>query len=252
MPRSKPQRLMKQFWNSKAREHAPFYIATWRGYDSKGTEDFFLAPQEAREFLAAGGYAPTGRERMLEIGCGIGRMTHGFAQIVGEIHALDVSGEMVRQGRRNLAAFPNAHLYETAGTDLGLFQDGSFDLCFSYIVFQHIPDPAITLSYIREMGRVLKPGGTAHFQVSGLPDGDAGTSAPVLALKRFYRAYVRRPALLRLAALRGGPGGFESPAWQGSSLSRAQVEAACAEGGMAVAKVTGENTAYMWVTARKG
>ena len=45
----------------------------------------------------------------------------------------------------------------------------SVDGCFSHVVFQHIPDPPITLNYVREMGRVLRPGGWALFQVSNDP-----------------------------------------------------------------------------------
>ena len=37
------------------------------------------------------------------------------------------------------------------------------------MVFQHLPDPAITYGYVTEMGRVLRPGGWAAFQVSDDP-----------------------------------------------------------------------------------
>lgn len=39
---------------------------------------------------------------------------------------------------------------------MSLFHYDFFDFCFSFIVFQHIPDKAVTLNYIREAGRVLK------------------------------------------------------------------------------------------------
>lgn len=45
-------------------------------------------------------------------------------------------------------------------------EDASADACVSHVVFQHIPDPEITLAYVREIGRVLRPGGWAAFQVS--------------------------------------------------------------------------------------
>jgi len=38
------------------------------------------------------------RLRLLEIGCGIGRMTRALAEIFGEVYATDVSGEMIRRG----------------------------------------------------------------------------------------------------------------------------------------------------------
>src|SRR4051794_31409719 len=99
---AKPDELpqeMKTFWNKRAKEHAPYYIATWRGYERKDTEAFFLSADEARVFVEASGYQPTGKDSMLEIGCGIGRMTHGFAQLFGRVHAIDVSGEMIARAR---------------------------------------------------------------------------------------------------------------------------------------------------------
>ena len=47
------------------------------------------------------------------------------------------------------------------------FPDGSFDLVYSYSVFEHLPDPA---SVLAEMARVLRPGGvgfvSAHYWTS--------------------------------------------------------------------------------------
>jgi ubiquinone/menaquinone biosynthesis C-methylase UbiE len=242
---------MKDFWDAKAQENAPFYIATWRGYERRDTEDFFLSAAEATKFVQSSGYQPTGHDRMLEIGCGVGRMTHGFAQLFGEVHAIDVSGEMIRQAKTHLAHLPNVHLYETSGADLAPFADSSLDFCFSFIVFQHIPSKAVIFTYIREVGRVLKPGGVFHFQVNGLPDPDATVTPPVLAVKRVYRRWVRRPALASWRWLRRGPRGFEAPAWLGVSLSADEVKAECTAAGLVVRDVSGAGTAYMWITATK-
>jgi len=40
--------------------------------------------------------------RILEIGCGAGRMTKYLAELFGEVHGVDVSDEMVRVGRDRL------------------------------------------------------------------------------------------------------------------------------------------------------
>jgi len=129
---------MNAFWNSKAKEHAPFYIASWRGFGHRGTDDFYLNGDEALAFVTPAGYEPTGRDRMLKIGCGIGRMTHGFAQLFGEVHAIDESGEMIAQATQQLPHLANVRWYETSSTDLRGFSDGTIDFCFSYIVFHHI------------------------------------------------------------------------------------------------------------------
>jgi SAM-dependent methyltransferase len=78
------------------------------------------------------------------------------------------------------------------------------------VVFQHIPDPSITLGYVREIGRVLKPGGWAVIQVSNDP-----------AIHR-----PRTPLHRRLRQLAGlAPRGSGHPAWLGSSVDLGDVGA---------------------------
>src|SRR5436190_1779101 len=81
---------------------------------------------------------------------------------------------------------------------LGL-EDASATVVISNVVFQHLPDPETTLGYVEEMGRVLRPGGWAAFQVSNDPE-----------RHRPRGGAARR----RLAALtRRGPRGREDPRW---------------------------------------
>ena len=66
-----------------------------------------------------------------------------FAGIFGEVHGVDVSGEMIARGRQLLAGVPNVHLHRNSGVDLLVLGDLRFDFAFSFIVFQHIPSQAI-------------------------------------------------------------------------------------------------------------
>jgi SAM-dependent methyltransferase len=244
-------REMKRFWNKRAKENAPFYIATWRGFGRSDTEGFFLSGEDVASFVEESGYVPTGQDQMLEIGCGVGRMTHGFARLFGAVHAIDISGEMIAQAREHLGHLPNVHFYETSGSDLAPFADASMDFCFSFIVFQHIPSKDVIFKYVREAGRVLKSRGVFYFQVNGLPDPDSGISPVVLKTKQHYRRVVRRPALTAWRRLTNRPRGMESPAWTGISLTPAEITVACEDAGMRVQKITGEGTQYMWITASK-
>jgi ubiquinone/menaquinone biosynthesis C-methylase UbiE len=101
---------------------------------------------------------------MLEIGCGVGRMTRSFAQRFGSVVALDVSAEMLRQGRDFHEQMGNIVWVLGNGTDLSMFKDDTFDFVFSYLVLHHLPTKELTLNYIREMLRVLKNGGIFLFQ----------------------------------------------------------------------------------------
>jgi ubiquinone/menaquinone biosynthesis C-methylase UbiE len=77
---------------------------------------------------------------------------------------VDVSGEMIRQARALNPGLKNVEFVEGSGVDLRGIEDESFDAALSYIVFQHIPSRQIVYGYIREVLRVLKPGGCFVFQ----------------------------------------------------------------------------------------
>ncbi len=104
------------------------------------------------------GFQPEGK-RMLDIGCGIGRMERGFSQMFGEVYGLDVSGEMIAQARELNHAFQNVKFVKGNGQDLRIFPDEYFDFVFSCLTFQHIPERQIILDYLSEIYRVLKKGG---------------------------------------------------------------------------------------------
>ncbi len=110
---------------------------------------------------------PPAAMRVLEIGCGAGRVTRALAKVFGEIHAVDVSGEMVRQAALALGDRPNAFVYQNNGRDLTVLPALEFDFAFSSIVFQHIPSREVIENYVREVHRLLRPGSLFKFQVQG-------------------------------------------------------------------------------------
>jgi len=105
--------------------------------------------------------------RVLDLGCGAGRVTRALADVFGEVHGVDVSGEMVKLARRALASRPNAFVHQNNGLDLSVLGDLQFDFAYSEIVFQHIPSREVIENYVREVYRVLRPGALFKFQVQG-------------------------------------------------------------------------------------
>lgn len=162
---------MRRDWDERARENARFYVNTER---TDWTDEEFFASGErtvAEEILTdmtniCQGKDP-GQMRVLEIGCGAGRVTRALARQFGEVHAVDVSGEMVAQAREALKEFPRARAYQNNGMDLTVVPDLQFDFAFSTIVFQHIPSREVIYEYVREVHRLLRPGGLFKFQVQG-------------------------------------------------------------------------------------
>src|SRR5262245_57491261 len=164
--------VMKRDWNQRARENARWFINTVR-LDQSEEEFDATGESEIRNLILAELVLMTqGRDpktlRFLEIGCGIGRMTKHLASIFGEVHATDVSGEMIAQARERLRHLPNARLYETSGVDFAALPDNYFDVAFSAYVFQHMPSKDVIRSNILEAYRVVKPGGLLKFHANGV------------------------------------------------------------------------------------
>jgi SAM-dependent methyltransferase len=122
------------------------------------------------------------------------------------------------------------------GTTLSDIDSGVADAVVSHVVFQHIPDPQITLGYIREVGRVLRVGGVAALHVSN----DESIHEWKQPLGNRVRALIGR-----------APKGQAHEAWTGSAVQLDDVAAAAGDGGMAVEKVVGEGTQYTVLRLRR-
>jgi SAM-dependent methyltransferase len=231
---------MQEFWDERARENAMFFIDSRLEYGSPDAERFWAGADDDLDLVlgAAGGAIAPG-DRVVEIGCGVGRMTRAIAARATHVTALDISAEMIDQAKQHNEALENVTWVHGDGTSLAGVADASADGCFSHVVFQHIPDPAITLGYVREIGRVLTPGGWAVFQVSNEPE-----------LHR-PRGRVETVKLRARAALGRAPKGQTHPAWRGSAVDLGDLRAAAAESGMDVEQVAGEGTQYCYVRTLK-
>lgn len=164
---------MRRDWDQRAKENARHYVAT--GQQNWSDDEFFQSGEAsaAGDILNDTENVFQGRDpkqmRVLEIGCGAGRVTRALGRIFGEVHAVDVSGEMVRQAQAAVADMPHVHIYQNNGCDLQVIPALEFDFAYSFIVFQHIPSREIIENYVREVHRLLRPGALFKFQVQGYP-----------------------------------------------------------------------------------
>jgi SAM-dependent methyltransferase len=162
---------MQREWDQRARENARFYVNTER--QDWTDEEFFQSGERtvAEEILTdminiCQGKDPK-RMRVLEIGCGAGRVTRALARVFGEVYGVDISGEMVLQARAALAGLPHVHIFQNSGKDLDVLGGTRFDFVFTSIVFQHIPSREVIESYVRAVRRRLRRGCLFKFQVQG-------------------------------------------------------------------------------------
>ena len=163
---------MRNDWDERARENARHYVNNAR--TEWADEEFFESGrQNVGNYILndmtniCQGKDPK-QMSVLEIGCGVGRMTRALAGTFGQVYGVDVSGEMIAQAKQNLANTTNATVLQNNGADLRVLGDITIDFAFSYIVFQHIPSREVIRNYVAEVHRLLRPGGLFKFQVQGV------------------------------------------------------------------------------------
>jgi SAM-dependent methyltransferase len=102
--------------------------------------------------------------RLLEFGCGVGRVTPHLAKAFPRVTACDVSANHLEIAKRIVAESEvnNVDFDLVDSTEFGMF--GTFDVWLSRIVLQHNPPPIIAQILRRALG-LLAPGGVAMFQV---------------------------------------------------------------------------------------
>ncbi len=231
---------MGSYWDQRAEEDAFFFVDNRLDYGDPDLPRFWAEGQRDLDLLlgAVGARVEPG-DAVLEIGCGVGRLTRGLSARAASVRALDVSARMLELAREHNPELGNVEWILGDGTSLAQIESSSVDACVSHVVFQHIPDPAITLSYVVEIGRVLRPGGWSAFQISNDP-----------RVHRHRRLGARLK--LELRALRGrAPRGQEDSRWRGSMVELDDLRAAAAEGSMRVERVIGEGTQLCCVLTRR-
>lgn len=235
-------REMGKFWDARAREDAYFFVDSRLEYGNPATEQFWSEGEhDFQTLLDQVGAQVRAEDDAVEIGCGLGRLTRPLAARASTVRAVDVSAEMLERAQQLSPALGNVTWLVGDGTSLAGVEDASADLCISHVVFQHIPDPRITLGYIREVGRVLRPGGRAVLGVSN----DRSVHEPPRLTRR------QRVAGWATAIRGRAPKGQLDPAWLGSAVDLAEVRRVAEKEGMELADAANPDTQYCVLLLRK-
>jgi SAM-dependent methyltransferase len=192
MAADSPARPMQDRWNDLAERDAMFYIAT-RAQPWTRDEFFATGAAVVDDMLAWIG-ASVPRGRLLEIGCGLGRTAVHFAGRFAQVDAIDIAPAMIEQARA-LDPPANVRFAVAEGGGLAMFEDASFDVVVSMLVFQHIPQQEVIRRYLAEIARVMRGGGRAVLQFDTRPSSLAVQlchALPDALLPRTHRRFIRR------------------------------------------------------------
>ena len=103
--------------------------------------------------------APERGERILDLGCGTGYLTHLIAQAGTRVVGIDNSASMIQRAQ---AAYPDLDFRVMSATDFSF--DTPFDAIFSNAVLHWVLDKE---SAVDHMAQALKPGGRLVLEMGG-------------------------------------------------------------------------------------
>jgi ubiquinone/menaquinone biosynthesis C-methylase UbiE len=111
------------------------------------------------------GISLSSAHRVLDFGCGCGRISRWFLRDDGlaEFHGVDVDADAVGWCKRHL---PRGHFLATAPTPPLPYPDDYFDVVYCLSVFTHLNE-TMQDSWLAELNRVLKPGGVLLITIHG-------------------------------------------------------------------------------------
>src|ERR1700683_3035367 len=148
------EKTIRSFWDKKAKENPYWYVSSYCGYDChRDMQDFWASgPRIWADLKRELHYSPRPADIVVEIGCGVGRLTRAIALEVGHVEAFDISEEMLRIAKAGSVC--NAIFRLADGFNLASLEDNSADLVFAYCVFQHLPSLSALRAYLLDMVRV--------------------------------------------------------------------------------------------------
>jgi SAM-dependent methyltransferase len=130
-----------------------------------GTREFFDAVEHNRYHDYAPwmpevmGFDQFAGQRLLEVGCGMGTDLLQFARGGAKVTGVDLTPRSIDISRKHLKLYGQSGDFAITDAESLPFADESFDVVYSNGVLHHTPD---TVGAVREVHRVLKPGGLAR------------------------------------------------------------------------------------------
>jgi ubiquinone/menaquinone biosynthesis C-methylase UbiE len=138
-----------------------------------------IGADRAREALLTGA-ALQGSERVLDVGCGTGTLAVLVKSRFPDaaVFGIDPDPKAIRRARRKAERAGLTVRFDEAFANKLPYDDRSFDRVFSSMMFHHLGEGKLDM--LREVRRVLAPGGSFHMLDFG------GTTPPTNPMARLF------------------------------------------------------------------
>ena len=157
VPSAESEAANRSWWDADADNYHAVHGA------DIGDTDFLWCPENVHED-DAGLLGDVAGARVLEVGCGSAPCARWLAKHGAAVVAFDLSGGMLRHAKAAAARTGIVVPLVQAGAESLPFAGGSFDIACS--AFGAIPFVADSAAVMREVARVLRPGGRWVFAVN--------------------------------------------------------------------------------------
>jgi demethylmenaquinone methyltransferase/2-methoxy-6-polyprenyl-1,4-benzoquinol methylase/phosphoethanolamine N-methyltransferase len=171
---------------AQAAPHTEGHAVRWARLYDLGTTLLSFGRLSAlhRKVVELAGVAPG--ERVLDVGCGPGRLAILAASIVGpagEASGIDPAPEMVELARAKAARAGVRTRFDVGVIEALPYPDDHFHVVLSSLMLHHLPG-ALKRRGLAEVGRVLQPGGRfVAVDFGAIPAGGVGHLLCVLRLR---------------------------------------------------------------------
>src|SRR5689334_12768668 len=121
---------VRDFWDARAREDAYFFIDDRLDYHDPDMARFWAGgEQDLDRLLELLGVTLTPTDVVVDIGCGVGRLTRVVAERAERVIAIDVSPQMIARAKRHHPELDNVEWIVGDGTSLRPLDDARASVC---------------------------------------------------------------------------------------------------------------------------
>ena len=229
---------MRSFWDERAREDAFFFVDDRLRYGDPDLDSFWAEGRTVVDRIM--GLLGTGLDRadeVVEIGCGVGRLTRALAEDAARVVAIDVSEQMIELARKHNPEIENVEWIVGDGESLAPTRG------------------RLGRRLLLPRGVPAHPGPRDHARLRPR-DGARAPAGRLGGVPGLERPGHPHAAQARLGDAAGGarralPRGRDRPEWLGSAVDMARLREVAAQAGMSVERTDGEGTQFCLVLLRR-